>query len=255
MAPGAIVGALRAWGRTARFTGVALVAALSPSTYSAATREVALKQIYFTAWQILPGFVLFSALFSLILIEITIVAAREYGLEQNALDLVFRALVLELLPLLTALFVALRSGAAIGSEIALMRVSGEIEALEARGQDPVAREYVPRVIAAAMSVLSLTVMSGAVALGLAYFGMYGLSPWGFGEYTLAIERAFGVAAMLGSALKCVLFGVAVAVIPIAAGLDATWQVKSVPVAVLRGMVRLFFALGLIEVLGLAVKYV
>lgn len=252
---GALLGWMQSWGRAARFAGAALAAALSPSTYNAATRTVALKQIYFTAWQILPGFVLFAALFSLVVIQIAVTTAREFGLAQHALELVLRALVLELIPLITALFVALRSGAAINTEIALMKVSGELEAMREAGEDALRLEFVPRVAAAAISVLSLTVVSCGVALVLAYVAMYGLSPWGFAEYTRVIALVFDAPALAGFALKCILFGAAVAVIPIAAGLDATRQAKSAPVAVLGGMVRLFFAIGLIEVLALAVKYV
>ena len=47
----------------------------------------------------------------------------------------------------------------------------------------------------------------------------------------------------------------VGVIPISAGLEATRDPRSVPVAVMGGMVRLFFALGLIEIFALALKYV
>jgi hypothetical protein len=47
----------------------------------------------------------------------------------------------------------------------------------------------------------------------------------------------------------------VAVIPIAAGLDATRDPDSAAVAVMGGMVRLFVTLALIELLSLAVKYV
>ena len=57
------------------------------------------------------------------------------------------------------------------------------------------------------------------------------------------------------ALLCMAFGAAVAVIPISAGLDATREPASAPGAVMGGMVRLFFALGLIEIAALALKYV
>ncbi len=251
----AALGWLRAWGRAGRFAGFALAAALSPATYTAATRDVVQRQIYFTAWQVFSGFTLFGAVFSLVVIQITLTAAREFGLAQYALELVFRTLMVELIPLLTALFVALRSGAAISSEIALMRVGGDFEAMKAQGVDPLARELVPRVVAAALSVVALTVASCLVAFVIAYLVRYGFSPWGFPEYTRAVAVVFAPAIVAGFTLKCLLFGVAVAVIPIAAGLDATQQVKSVPVAVLGGMVRLFFALGLIEVLSLTVKYV
>lgn len=252
-------GALRAWlaswGRALRLAGNALAAALSPSSYESETRAVAVRQIYFTAWQILPLYLLFAALFGFVVIEITVNTARRYGLPQHALELVLRLLVLELIPLLTALFVALRSGAAIATEVALMRVSGELERLELSGRDPLRREFVPRVAAAALSVVSLTVLSCALTVALAYLGLYGVSPWGFDEFTRTVGRVFGAPTLAGFALKCLLFGAAVAVIPISAGVEADARLKSAPVAVLGGMVRLFFVLGLIEVLSLAARYV
>jgi phospholipid/cholesterol/gamma-HCH transport system permease protein len=246
---------LHGWGRVLRFAGYVLAAALARSTYDAPARAVAAKQIYFTAWQVLPVFTLFAAALSFVLIQITVSAAREFGISQYALELVLRGLVLEVIPLLTALFVALRSGAAIATEIALMRVSGELAAIEREGGDPLRREFAPRVAAAVLSVVSLTVLSCALAIGLAYVAMYGGSPWGFGEFTRVVGRMFGPATMLGFALKCLLFGAAVAVIPIAAGLEASDRTKSAPVAVLRGMVRLFLVLGAIEVVSLAARYI
>jgi ABC-type transporter Mla maintaining outer membrane lipid asymmetry permease subunit MlaE len=56
-------------------------------------------------------------------------------------------------------------------------------------------------------------------------------------------------------IKCLAFGAVVAVIPIAAGLDATRERESVAAAVMGGMVRLFVTLALIEMLSLAIKYV
>ena len=243
------------WARAVRFAGLALATAMSPSIYRPETRDVALKQIYFTAWQILPGFALFSTLFSLVVIEIVVNAAREFGLAQYALELILRALVLELIPLVTALFVALRSGAAIATEIGLMKATCELERMQAAGGDPLEREFVPRVAAAAVSVFSLTVMSCAVAVALAYTVMYGASLQGFADFTRVVALVFGPAALGGFVLKCIVFGALVAVIPIAAGLHASARLKSVPVVVLDGMVRLFFALGAVELLALAVKYI
>ncbi|MBI3374810.1 MAG: ABC transporter permease [Betaproteobacteria bacterium] len=246
---------LAAWGRILHFAGYALAAALSPSTYVEATRRVAVRQIYFTAWQILLPFTVFMTLFSLVVIEITLAAARSFDLTRYAVEMILRVLVLELIPLLTALFVALRSGSAIATEVALMRYSGELEAVEAAGTDLLRHELVPRVVAAALSVISLTVLNCALALGLAYVAMYDFSPWGFAEFTRVVGKVFDAPILAGFALRAALFGAAVAVIPIAAGLDATRQVKSAPVAVMGGMVHLFFALGLLEVIALAAKYI
>ena len=255
MTPEAAAAWFRAWGRAAAFAFAVAAAALSPSSYTPRLRATTLKQLYFTVWQVFVPFTLFAALFSVVVVDITIRAARGYGLGIYALELVFRVLVLELLPLLTAFFVALRSGSAISTEMALMRVSGELDDMQAAGVDPFEREFLPRVMAAAVSVFALSVMSATIALAAAYFSMYGLSPWGFSEYTWTVAEVFDPQILGGLALKTVLFGIAVAVIPISAGLGATRERKSAPVAVMGGMVRLFFALGLIQVLSLAVKYV
>ena len=182
-APRAALAWFRAWGRAGLFAFAAAAAALSPSAYTPRTRALATREVYFNAWHILPGFTFFSALLSLVVIQVTLNLAREYGLAQFALELVFRAVVLELVPVLTALYVALRSGAAMVTEVALMRQSGELDELFARHLDPYEREFVPRIAAAAVSVFALTTVSAAVVMAAAYFAMYGLSPYGFAEYT------------------------------------------------------------------------
>lgn len=245
----------RAWGRALLFAFTAAAAALSFSAYTARTRALAMRQVYFAAWQVLPGFTLFAALLSLVVIQITVSLAREYNLAQFALELAFRVVVLELVPLLTALYVALRSGAAIVTEVAVMASSGELDQLRSANIDPYEREFVPRIAAAAISVFTLTVVSCVVVVVIGYLVMYGTSPWGFDEYTRTVALVFSPGELGGFLLKCIAFGIVVAVIPIAAGLDATKDPKSVPVAVMGGMVRLFVALAFIEIVALAVKYV
>ncbi len=245
----------RAWGRALLFAYTAAAAALSLSSYTARTRAVAMRYVYFDAWHVLPGFTLFIALLSLVVIQITIGLALGYGLGQFALELVFRAVVLELVPLLTAMYVALRSGAAMVTEVAMMRASGELDELHAENMDRYEREFVPRIAAAAISVFALTIVSCSVVMVIAYLVLYGSSPWGFAEYTRTVALIFGPLALAGFMFKCFVFGAVVAVIPIAAGLDATREPETAPLAVMGGMVRLFVALALIELASLAVKYV
>ena len=244
-----------AWGRAARFAFAVVAAVLSPKLYTPRARTATARQVYFTAWQVLPGFTFFAALLGIVVVEITLSAARQFALEDYALELIFRALVLELMPLLTALFVALRSGSAISAEIAMMRIAGDFDDLASAGIEPFEKEFVPRVAASAASVFALTTLACVFVVGLSYLLMYGPSPWGFEPFTRTIARVFTPLALGGLGLKCVAFGAVVAVIPISAGLDATRDARSVPIAVMGGMVRLFFALGLIEIFALALKYV
>jgi phospholipid/cholesterol/gamma-HCH transport system permease protein len=92
-------------------------------------------------------------------------------------------------------------------------------------------------------------------VALAYPVLYGFTPGGLDGFTRVVGQIFGPVTLAGFALKCVLFGAAVAVIPISAGLEADRRRRTPPIAVRGGMVRLFFVLGLIEVASLAARYI
>jgi len=248
---------LNAWVRAFRFAITAIAGVLSPSTYNRATRLIVQKQIYFTAWQILPGFAAFAALFSILIIEIVSTTARTYGLYEYALELIVRILVLEILPLLTALFIALRTGAAINTEIALMKIQNELDALQRMGIDPLRLELLPRVIGGTISVLALTAVNIVIALWLTHLLMIDFHPWSLtpSDYTRMIGRVLDIPALVVLWLKTLAFGFAVTVIPIAEGLSTPQKLFYAPIAVLRGMVRLFFSLMLIEAAALAIVYV
>jgi len=90
------------WLRAIHFAAVAVVTALSPSTYDREARLLAARQVHFSAWQALPGFMLACALLSFVLIRIVVDTAQDYGLPQYALELTVRLLVLELIPIFAA---------------------------------------------------------------------------------------------------------------------------------------------------------
>jgi phospholipid/cholesterol/gamma-HCH transport system permease protein len=250
-------GWLNPWLNALRFAITAFVGVFSPSTYNKAMRQVVQKQIYFTAWQILFGFTFFAALFSFLIIEIVVTTARKYGLYEYSLELIVRILVLEIQPLMTALFVALRTGAAINTEVALMKIQNELYALQRMGIDPVRLELLPRVIGGTISVMVLTAVNTAVALWLTHLLIVDFHPWNLtsGDFTRIIGKVLDWQALMILWLKALAFGFAVTVIPISEGLSAEQKLYKAPVAVLRGMVRLFFTLMLIEAVALAVVYV
>jgi phospholipid/cholesterol/gamma-HCH transport system permease protein len=246
----------RSWRRLARFAGYATAAALSPSAYGPAARELAVQQIHHMAWKVLAGYLAFAALLSLVIIEVVSNAASNYGVSQYAIELVLRVLVLEVLPLMTALFVALRSGSEIGAEIALMRVNGEIEDSDELTASPLYSELMPRVAAAAASVFTLNTLACALAGWLTYVVFFGFTDAGFVGFTRIVANVFTEEVLIGFVLKCLLFGMAVALIPIATGLEAErGNQRSVPFAVLAGLVKLFFVIAGVAVLSLVVKYV
>jgi phospholipid/cholesterol/gamma-HCH transport system permease protein len=245
----------RSWRRLARFAGLATAAALSPSAYGPAAREVAVRQIYLTAWRVLPGYLVAATLLSVLLIEVIAASARQYGVAQYSLEMVLRFLVLELVPLLTALFVALRSGAAIGAEIAMMSYRGELDDAEEAGASALHGELVPRIAGAALSVLSLTTFGCLIGVAVSYLAFYGYTPAGLGEFTRIVANVFDGVELAAFGFKCLLFGLAVAIIPAATALEAEpGVIKALPAVVLGGLLKLFVVILVVEAGTLVVKY-
>ena len=239
---------LDSWWRMLHLVGIALAMGVSPSTYHRANRSATYRYIYSGTWQILPWFTLLSTLLSLVLIRIVLVTALSYGLSRYALEMMVRVLVLELIPLSAALFVALRAGLAFnGAQLQADAAAPDMAQWQ--------QDLVPRVIASAFSVMSLATVSGMIVLLLAYVNVYGVTPWGLLDYTRTVGRVFDPAVTLGFALKTLLFGLAVAIIPTAAILESARRHTTLSSTLQPGATRLLFVLVLIEVGALAVKYI
>jgi phospholipid/cholesterol/gamma-HCH transport system permease protein len=247
------LGILSSWWFMLQFGAVVLVIALSPGTYNRARRATTARHIYTSTWQVLPWFTALAALLNLVLIRIVVVTALSYGLSQYALQMVVRVLVLELIPLSAALFVALRVGLSFHPNALPNPTSGGARKVADLSLERLRTELAPRVFADALAVLTLAMVSSVVALVLTYLTVYGLSPWGLPGFTRTVGQVFDPTVSLSFMLKAVLFSLAVAVVPMAAHLEAAQQTTSSTVQ--PGAVRLFVVLLLIEAASLVVKYI
>lgn len=242
-----------AWGRMVYLGAVVLVLALSPSTYAHPARRSLMQRIYLETAPILPGFTVLAALLSLVLTRIVVVTALSYGLTAYALEMVIRVLVLELIPLTAALFVAMRCTIPNGSQLAHLRLTGRFEALRRQGSDPVRIELLPRVIAGVFACITLAALSCVVALVLAYLGVYGFNTAGLSSYTRMFGQVFSPSVTMVFVLKTLFFSLAVALIPMAAGLYDSGE-RTQPDSELGGLARMFAVLLLIEVASLMGNY-
>src|SRR5213076_1017060 len=78
---------------------------------------------------------------------------KKFGAEIFVADLIGLAMLRELGPLMTAILLAGRSGAAFAAEIGTMKVNQEVDALTTLGLDPVRFLVTTRVIAAFLMTL------------------------------------------------------------------------------------------------------
>lgn len=245
-----------AWWRIIYLGAVVMVLMLSPSSYGRATRWRLARHMYQDTAPILLGFTVLAALISLVITRIVVVTALSYGLSRYALEMVIRVLVLELIPLTAALFVAMRATIPNGTQLALMRQSGHFQALRQRGADPVRMELLPRVVAGVYASITLAALSCVVALVMAYLGVYGLNTAGLPVYTRMFGHVFAPQITLVFVLKTVFFSLAVALIPMASGLYESGDARQAqqPDSELGGLARMFAVLLLIEVISLMGNY-
>ena len=186
-------------------------------------RSLAIRQIFYTSFQALP-MISIVALF----VGATLTAQTELlggPLQRETAGEILVAVVLrELAPLVTAIFVAGRSGTAIATELGVMRVNAEILGLASLGIDPPRFVVWPRMVATIVSVPLLTVYFSAMAVmgaGLALFAIdsHAISEWRNGammglhpiDLPLILLKTVGLGGLVG--WLCCYYGLDVGVSP------------------------------------------
>jgi phospholipid/cholesterol/gamma-HCH transport system permease protein len=245
---------LLGWWRILFFGASLLVLAMTPSSWSRETRVALLTHIYVDTAPILAWFTVLCALLTLVITRIVVVTAQSYGLSQYALEMVIRVLVLELIPLTAAMFVALRCTIPNGAALSTMRRDGQFDAMLRRGRDPVVSLVLPRALAGIFATVTLAALSCVVALVLAYFAVYGFTSAGIAAYTHVFGHVFNPSVALIFALKTLFFSLAVSIIPMASGLYDIEGGGSRESAALQGLVRMFAVLLVLEAASLAGNY-
>jgi phospholipid/cholesterol/gamma-HCH transport system permease protein len=126
------------------------------------------KDVWYTCEQVgvnaLPIVALISFLLGIILAFQAAVPMRQFGAELFVADLVGLSILRELGPLMTAILLAGRSGAAFAAEIGTMKVNEELNALTTMGLDPVRFLVVTRILAALLMMPLLTLFADLIGI-------------------------------------------------------------------------------------------
>lgn len=116
------------------------------------------------------------------------------------------AVLLELGPIAAGLIVAARTGASLGAELASLRTTEQLDALQLLGVSPMVRLIGPRVLACLLATPMLHVLIATLALGGGYVAeaMIGHTTWL--KYQIAVLAELRVEQVVLSGLKTVVFG-------------------------------------------------
>jgi phospholipid/cholesterol/gamma-HCH transport system permease protein len=211
------------------------------STLRAATLAVLGKQVQFTGLDAVP----FAGVLAMFTALSVVAQIQLVGLGQSELfgKLMVVVMVRELGPIIVALVVLARSGTAVATEMATMRVAGEVETLEKRGIDPFSYLVVPRLGGMAVSLFCLA----QVFIFIAIVGGFILSRLivpdapVFGEYVRLITSQLDWLDALVLLAKTLVPGLLIGAIACREGLACGSTYTDVPRATTRAVVRSFIA--------------
>ncbi len=182
--------------------------------------------------------------------------AGQAGQSQLVGPLLLTVVARELAPVLINLVVIVRSGSAMTTELGVLKIDGEVAALEARGADPFLHLVMPRVLATALSAFCLTTVFILVtfASGFAFAAWSGKGSSDltlFGNNVCNAVQPRDVGNILVKSVLPALFASASWCL---GGLGVQTDVKEIPAATQRALTRSVAGLFVISVVVSLLTY-
>lgn len=260
---GSFLAAIAAW--TKRVGQVALVAwdhatyilaviwavlalALRPASWPRTVRSVLARQILFTGVDAFDFTVRIAVAVGIVVIVQTQLWLQAIAEPDLPGQLFLRIFVRELGPFLANLIVIVRSGTAISTELAGMRLSGEVDVLDSQGLDPMIYLVMPRVLSVALCVFCLAVLFVTVCFVSGYFVGVLMGAITGGPYLFfsSVFRQLEVEDLLFFLPKTLVTGLFIGTIATTAGLSVRGAMTEVPQVATRAGIRSLTAVFLVS---------
>lgn len=200
----------------------------------------------------LPIVSLISFLIGMIFAFVGVMQLENFGAGIYTADLVAVAMVREMAPIMTAIIMAGRTGAAYAAQIGTMKVNEEVDALTTLGMDPIDFLVTPRVIALIVMLPMLT-LYGSI-MGILGGALVGLSMLDVSlvQYATQTVESVGLNSLLGGLFKSVVYGSLVAIAGcqqgLACGNSAMAVGQSTTRAVVMGIVLIVVSASILTVI-------
>ncbi len=158
----------------------------------------------------LPIVGLISFLVGLIMAFQGVVQLRQFGAEVFVANLVGLAVVREMGPMMAAVVLAGRTGAAFAAQIGTMKVNEEIDALQTLGISPVDFLVMPRMLALTLMMPLLAIYANFLGIAGGMFVSTAAMDINAVTYLMQTREAIGAADVATGLIKSVVFGVLIA---------------------------------------------
>jgi len=202
----------------------------------------------------LPIVSLLALFIGIIMALQTAVQMQRLGSEMYIASIVSLSLVRELGPVITALVVAGRVGAAIAAEIGSMQVTEQVDALETLATNPIRYLVVPRLLALSLTLPILTLYADIIGI----FGGYLICVYKLGisssMYLHITLDALLFKDLFSGLLKTIFFGMIIAFVSCYEGFNVEGGAEGVGRATMRAVVSAFILIITADCFFTAVFY-
>lgn len=159
------------------------------------------------------------------------------------------AVLTELGPVLTGLVLVGRVGASIAAELASMRVTEQIDALQALGHDPVEYLVVPRVVAGVVVTPALVVLADAAGMISAWLvALLAVDGLTTAEFLYGVRFAYRPFLLVYSLVKAAAFGATITFLACFVGLAGRGGARGVGRTTTAAVVATTLAIMILDVL-------
>jgi len=234
-----------------------LLAALRPRCWPRTVRELLFKQILFTAVDAFGLIFLVAILAGISIVTQAQVWLSRLGQSTMLGSMLVAIIIREIGPLLVNFIVIGRSGTAVATELANMKVRLEIKVLDAQGIDPMTYLVMPRVIGIVISVVCLAVFFSAISLASGYFVGLAMNVTK-GEYSQFVGSVIGAVSPRDIAnflAKTIIPGLTTGVICCITGLEVHGSVTDVLQAATKAVVKSIAAVLVVSALVSVLTYI
>jgi len=171
-----------------------------------------LKQSYLVGYKSFPLVAITGFIMGLVLTIQSRPTLAEFGAESWLPAMVAISIIREIGPVITALIFAGKVGSGIGAELASMKVTEQIDAMEASGLNPYKYVVITRILSTALMLPALVIVADAIALYGSYVGVNLKGDVSFQLFFLKVFQKLSFTDIIPAIIKTVFFGFAVGLI-------------------------------------------
>jgi len=211
-----------------------------------------LKQAYLLGYKSFPLIAVTGFIMGLVLTIQSRPTLAEFGAESWLPAMVAVSIIREIGPVITALIFTGKVGSGIGAELASMKVTEQIDAMEVSGANPFKYLIVTKILSATLMLPLLVIAADAISLYGAYIGVNLKGDVSFHLFFLQVFESLSFSDVFPAAIKTIFFGFAVGLIGCYKGYNANKGTVGVGAAANSAVVLGSLAIFIIDMIAVQI---